>query len=26
MTTVNIVSPSGEAGTADLPDAIFAGR
>jgi large subunit ribosomal protein L4 len=26
MTTVNIVSPSGEAGTAELPDAIFAAK
>jgi len=26
MTTVNVVSPSGEAGTADLPDAIFAAK
>jgi large subunit ribosomal protein L4 len=26
MTTVNVVSPSGEAGTAELPDAIFAAK
>jgi len=26
MTTINVVSPSGEAGTADLPDAIFAAK
>jgi large subunit ribosomal protein L4 len=26
MTTVNVISPSGEAGTAELPDAIFAAK